>query len=194
MISTFQSPSHFNPYVASVSDLFNEDQIALEWMVIGHTDTLMLRRVSEVIDNPSSAMLQVPQGDWDFADGDLPEAVRWSLQEAELQNLVLVGHSKAELLDQVASRCGQSAAADSQASAECGSVNRLFAGAQRVQQETERAKRDFQDHVMQLLEVAEVKSAVLAGTLKVHALFYIAQSGCFLTFDPVEQTFSPIIA
>ncbi len=193
MISTVHETTNVNPYLTSLQNLVDGKEASLDWLVIAHNDPVMLQRLSNIIDESASALLQIPQSDWDFHGQDLPRVINWAVQETGLKHLLLLGHSKAEPTEFAATWIGENSATDSHSESAGSSFNRLLDGARRVQQQASRSKSDFQSQVEHLLSLEDVREAVSLGKLKVHALFYMDQAGTFLRYDPAEQAFDPLV-
>ncbi len=181
-----------SPYLASLQSLFEDRQPTLQWLVIAHNDPALVRRLSEVVDNESAAMLQIPQSSWDLDRGDLPVAVKWSIDVARAERLLLVGHSQAAPQPESASWIGDELVAVEPADSLQSSYQRLLGGANQVQHEIQQSKDHFAAQVAHLCEIEEVQRALAEGRLQLHALFYVSQGGTFLLFDLVTQTFKPL--
>jgi hypothetical protein len=152
----------------------------------------MLRQLAEVIDEKSAAMLRIPQDNWGLNGSALPEAVKWSICEAGVKHLLLLGHSSGDRPELSVSAAEDRFAATVPMSAKQSSYDRLLEGAQGVQEQTRRSKAQFVQQVGHLCEIAEVQDAISDGRLQLHALFYVAHSGTFLLFDLVNQQFHAI--
>lgn len=180
------------PCLAHLQSVIEAKQSDVEWLVITHNDPMMIRRLSAVIDENSSAVLQMPQSNWDLDGFALPEAVKWSIAEAGVKHLLLLGHS----MGATSETAGLPAAAGPQATAVSkdtqSSYSRLLEGARGVQMEISHSKAHFADQVAHLCEIEEVQDAIADGRLHLHCLFYVAQSGTFLLFDIVQQQFQAL--
>ena len=184
--------TNINAHLQSLQQLFEGKHATLNWLVISHDDPRATQRLSQVIDDPSAAMLQVPQQVWDFHGTILPEVVRWSISDASVKHLVLVGHSGADVRKPSATWItngapGSSANARSR-------YNRLIDGANRVQSRIRASQEHFINQVAQLHQIDEVSQAVSEGRLQIHALFYIAQSGAYMALNEQTRALEPIEA
>lgn len=181
-----------SPYLASLQSLFEDKPPTLQWLVIAHNDPALIRRLSEVVDDESAAMLQIPQSSWDLEAEDLPVAVKWSIDVARVERLLLVGHSQAAPQGESASWIGDDLATVEPADSLQSSYQRLLGGANQVQHAIQQSKDHFAAQVSHLCEIEEVQRALVEGRLKLHTLFYVSQGGTFLLFDLVTQTFRPL--
>ena len=180
------------PCLTSLQGLFEDKHASLNWLVIAHDDAVMLRRLPDAIDERSAAMLRVPQANWSFSGGDLAETVAWSVSQAGLKQLLLMGHSQVGSPQHAASWIGGSFGTSNADADQRSSSNRLLAGAKQVQAQIQRSKEHFAAQVGELFKIEEVRQAIAAGNLKLHALFYLEQSGAFLKFDIASGNFEPL--
>ncbi len=79
---------------ARLQSMSENNQATLKWLVIAHSDPLMTHRLSEVVSDQSAVMLSIPQFHWDFDADALRETLEWSLSDAGVKHLLLVGHSQ----------------------------------------------------------------------------------------------------
>ena len=124
--------------------------------------------------------------------GSISEAIRWSIDEAKVKNVLLVGHSEAEVIKEAATRMGDHGRVDEwrEASTRC---DRLLAGARRAQDQIQQAKRHFARQIGHLWSDTDLVQAFRAGNVQFHTLFYIAESGTFSIYNIGEGKFVPIV-
>jgi carbonic anhydrase len=190
MASLTQQTPTSNPHITSLQKLFADQTATLDWLVIAHNDPIMSRRLADVVQGKRAAMLNINQADWDLGGTELPEAVEWSIDEAGVQHLLIVGHSQADArAAQVTWMGDHSGMPESQPQT---AYDRLLAGANRFQAEIQQAKDHFAEQIEHLSAWKELHDAMIAGRLQLHALFYLAPSGTFLIYEPASRVFKPI--
>lgn len=182
-----------NPYVEKLSQLPGGQQASAECLIIAHSDPGMIHRLSGAL-SPDAVLLQVPQSSWDFHGEKLPETVDWVLRAGNLKQLMLAGHSQgaawrteASLLHQDLQGSGAETAARDSA------YDRLLSRVSLAQQRLADAKHQFAEQFHRLAEIPAVKQRVNAGALEVHGLFYLAESGTFLSFEVSTGSFHPLV-
>jgi carbonic anhydrase len=181
-----------NSHIASLEKTFDQARSPIEWLVIAHRDPRMLRSLSAILEGQSAAILEVSQDEWNWSEGELSSAIEWVLQRKEIRNLVLVGHSQ---VGGTASRSYLLSADPSQTSdQENNGYVRLLAGVRRVQSQSHHAQMRFAADVQQFLQIPPVYRRWTLGELELHGLFFRAESGLFLTYDPDADTFRATIA
>lgn len=188
MTTTFSAPTT-NPHIAALETLFAEATMPIEWLVIAHNDSLMLRSLSSALAGEAAAVLEVSQHEWDFEGEQLPETIEWALQQGQLKHLMLVGNSQAG---------GPSSRASLVASEETGGNEsgcaKLLAGVERNHARTRDAQQRFASHVQQMLQIPVVHHRWSSGELAVYGLFYRADSGLFLAYDMNANSFHALLA
>lgn len=161
----------------------------LQWLILAPQNPMMLERLSQLTSDCESAVLPTPDG-WQPEDHELTEAVRSSILEGRVEHLLIVGHSEAAVGDDtIDSRNGSVTEPTDQPTS---GFSRLIDGARQSRENVQRAKDDFADQVAKLCRMPVVKQGVLDGTLNLHALFYVAESGAFLLFDIANKSFVPL--
>ncbi len=180
------------PHLADLRQRFVGKRPSLEWLVIAHNAPAMVRRVMEVVNRNSAAVLQAPQSAWDFDADSLSQAIAWSVSNANLQHLLVVGHSQAMPHDERASPAGDGLGVLPLPGCKQSSGDRLLDRVERVQAQIQRSKDHYAQQISRLCGLREVREGLTQGRLQLHCLFYIAESGSFLLFDFVNQTFDPL--
>jgi hypothetical protein len=181
-----------NPHLTNLRSLFEGKQTTLDWLVIAHNDPIIDKRLATVVGEQPAVMLQIPQEDWEIDSGSIREAIRWSIDEADVKHVLFVGHSKAEVTKAAATWIGETIGADEPRGTST-SYERLLAGARRLEDQIQQSKNHFVgqiDHVCADVELAE---AFAAGKVRLHTLFYMAESGTFLIYNIGKGTFVPIV-
>lgn len=191
MSMTAMQPNLGDMPLTGAQGWLDQDRTTIQWLVIAHDDPTMVRQMSGVIDRAASAVLPIAQCEWDFGDEHLGQAVRWSLDVAGIEHLLLLGHSQTGP-EQAADASDSWLRREADAPVEQTGFHRLFDGARRTQEQLQTSKRQFAQQVAQLLEIESVQRAILAEKLQVHTLFYVAHSGSFLRFRTEDQAFLPL--
>lgn len=187
------APKLGNPYVLEIEKLLDERSETIESLVISHDDALLTRKLSDCLNEPT-AMLPIPQSTWGFADGLMLEAVCWALREGGFKQLIVVGHSQGGSVSSNAAVVGaDNRQLKSEEDSSGASCSRLLAGAERGQWQLQQAKSYFAEQFQRLLDTPEVQNRIADGDLHMHGLFYLAESGIFLQFDPNAKDFIPLI-
>jgi hypothetical protein len=162
---------------------------SINWLVVAHNDSAMIRHLWEVIDPWTAAVLQVPQPDWDFSHTELAEAVDWALNYTQIQHLMLLGHSGAWRSRVATAAYGVVPGDDSLGASGHNAewFDRMVDRAANAQQQLQRSKQLFAKQVEKVGKIERLQSAVSTGRLKLHAAFYMSHSGSFLPFDIAEH-------
>ncbi len=190
MASLTQQTRTTNHHLTSLQSLFADQHAKLDWLVIAHNDPVMTGRLDDVVRGKRAAMLKINQQHWELAGTELPEAVEWSIDQAGVQHLLIVGHSQADVRPPEATWMGDGI--DILQSESPTGYNRLLAGASRVQTEIQQVKDHFAAQIDNLCGREQLQAALVAGRLQLHALFYLATSGTFLIYEPASRTFKPV--
>jgi carbonic anhydrase len=188
MSTVLSKPETGNTYVDHLQALSDSQQTTLDWLVIAHNDPAMVRRVAEVVGSDTTAILEIPQADWDLEGDKTTEAIQWAIEAGEVKHLLLVGHSKAITNQNPPSGLGDTTSTGDQYPTKATS-QRLFDGVKRVHDQTQLSKAEFAEQVTKLCEIESVQDGIASGQLQLHALFYLAQCGTFLVFDIPSQEY-----
>ena len=186
MTTTFPTTST-NQHIESLETNFAEANTAIEWLVIAHNDSRMVRSLSRALSGQSAAVLEVSQDTWDFDGHELPETIEWALQQVAVKNLVLAGHSQA------GGRASRASLAAPDKGAEQANHDRLIAGVQRWNAQNRDAQKKFASQVRRMTQIPVVHSRWANGELAVYGLFYRAESGLFLSYDAEQDDFQPLM-
>ena len=158
-------------------------------LVLSHQDEVLTNRIAPVMDGLDSLLLEQPQSHWDFGQSDLVPTISWAIEEAEIHSLYICGHSLANSKT-LPVHIANSAPSESIFRSESVPIlERVLENQNRLQD----AKRLFASQVDQLLEIPAVDETVQNGGLKVHALFFLAQAGAFMSYDANTSEFQPLI-
>ncbi|MCU0877586.1 MAG: hypothetical protein MUF06_07370 [Pirellulaceae bacterium] len=181
-----------NPYIAALESTFDEATAPIEWLVIAHSDPRILQSLSSMMEGQSAAILEVSQDQWDLVEGELSEAIEWALQRGEVRNLVLVGHSQVGCSASRSYLVSDAPEKSSDRSKD--GYSRLLAGVKRVYSHSHHAQVRFAADVQQASQIPLVYRRWSCGELAVHGLFYRAESGVFLAYDPDADSFRALMA
>lgn len=186
MIST-NSFTSTNPHIAALEPAFAKSARPIEWLVIAHSDPRLIKSLSSALAGHSAAVLELPQKQWDFDGDDFSETVEWAMRKGDIQIMVLVGSSQSGS----ATRGVSLRATRSKGQVEDGYAALL----ERVQRHLARVsdvQHEFAGHVQQLSRLPVVHSRWASQQLEVCGLFYRAEAGLFLYYDPQADKFAPL--
>lgn len=121
----------------------------------------------------------------------MTDAVTWAVNSTGIDHLLFVGHSlmSPTPIERWEQNDGFVPSKSFSSSEMQNSYDRLIESAAHLQGEIQAAKDAFAAQVNRYCEIESVRNAIEAGQLRMHSLFYLAQSGTFLVFDVARQTF-----
>ena len=184
MPTTFSTTTS-NPHIAALEEVFTKSNNSIEWLVISHDDSRMVRSLCSNLPNKSTAVLEISQSQWDFESKDLAEAFEWALQQSEIKHVVLVGNSQASTSKSRASLVG-----DGESN---GGFSKLLAGVKRNNAQNGDAQKDFASHVQKMSQIPVLHNRWSNGDLEILGIFYRAESGVFVAYDADSNTFQPLV-
>ena len=166
----------------------------LDWLVVANNDEGMLQKLKDFVGDKKIGMLRVPRGSEDVCCQSMTDAVTWAVESTGIDHLLFVGHSlmgptPKERWDQNDGTVPSKSFSSTEMQE---SYDRLIESAVKLQEEIQAAKEIFAMQVNRYQEIESVRVAIEAGQMRMHSLFYLAQSGTFLVFDPARQTFLAI--
>ncbi|MFK8111908.1 MAG: carbonic anhydrase [Rubripirellula sp.] len=167
-----------NKHIESLETAFAESAATVDWLVIAHSDALMLRCLASALSGESAAVLALPQPVWEFDGGEFTGAIEWAIQQGNIKNLLLVGHSQAggttSRVSIVSSDAKQTPQND---------YGKLLASVGKKNEENQIARSEFASQVQEFCQIPGVRQQQADGELTVHGLFYCAESGLFLAYE-----------
>lgn len=184
-----------NPYIQQMREsLAAQNLSSADCLILSHHDEVLIRRLNPVTNSLNSLVLQISQADWQFGESDLAAAIGWAIREAGVCSLYICGHSFGLSKNPLEHGYRFSEPSKSSEEKEAFSdrlwvLGRLMDNQNRLQA----AKNHFADQVDQMLELPVVHEAVWNSELECHALFFLVQTGTFLTYDPNSDQFTPLI-
>lgn len=107
-------------------------------------------------------------------DGPLADAIAWSVSEAGVTKLTLVGHSRAATIEGSDQATG------------------LVARARLHNERLAASKLKLKDDVARFVNNSQISSLISENGLKIDALFYLRESDSFLTYDHGAEKFSAV--
>lgn len=191
MSSVLSNSNRANPYLSEITDQFSAFQESCRCLVISHNEPQLVNRLSQAIDE-HSAMLQLPHAEWDFENAWLADVIRWAIRRVGVQQIALVGHSTMGNTQPI-SLNAQAGMTESPADKKASIYDRLIDGVTRRQQQIQQAKELFAQQYHKFLKIPDVSARSEQNYLEVHGLFYLAESGLFLAYDPQSNTFHPLV-
>lgn len=190
MAAITHDPVSAGSAIDHLKSLLLEKQRPIDMLVISHDDCVVNGRLAEVIDAEDSVIFPVPQPRW---DDTLTGVAAWAVSEANVGQMLVVGHSMSAAGGVPNAHRFSKYPLDDQGTGSSDSCGRLVASVKRAQLESHQAKQHFMTQVSDLCEVEAVQDAIAGGRLKIHALFYLAESGVFLSYDATRQSFRPLL-
>ena len=176
-----------NPHIAALEPVFAQATKPVQWLVIAHNDSQLIRSVCAALTSEPAAVLEVSQDTWNFASQEYADMFEWALQQGDIRNVLLVGSSRSERAASHASLV--SASKHSQGTV---GYDRLLANAKRNSARTAEAQDEFAGQVRQLSQVPAFRKQLSDKEIEIYGLFYRAEAGLFLNYDVGEDTFQPV--
>ncbi len=182
------------PYIEKLQELLiQQNSNSVDWLVIAHDDSRMIRNLTNAFAESSAAMVQMPQSSWDFGKDEFATTIEQSVRQASIAHIVLVGHSEGVLSSETIRFFKNF---PRRTNAGPGSLdatyNRLLNRAKQAQNGLQRAKNHFAQQFDHLSKIPGVKNRLLNNELQLHGLLYIAESGVFLCYDTINKKFVPL--
>lgn len=182
----FTKPQESNLHVQNLRQLVQQSDGPISCAVFADDDPVLLRQLSEAFKKESAAIIPAPQILWSGGEYALQEAAVWSIEEAAITCLVLVGNSGAG--DGVSEPMLTAQAGLGEAEQGPLASARTAATKRRV------AEEYFSKHVEALLNIPEISVRLVRGSLTLHCLFYRAESGVFSAYDPWHGSFRALMS
>lgn len=183
MTATFASSSR-NTYIAALESVFDQSTSPIEWLAIAHNDSRLLNALSKALIGKPAVVLHVARDNWDFAQQELAKAIEWSLQRADVTNLIIAGSSYAAAAVIRASLVPNKPAIETE-----DSFGKLLVGVNRHNTQNGEVQNFFARQVEQISQIPLVRSRCLDRKLAVDGLFYRAESGMFCKYDKDMRRF-----
>jgi hypothetical protein len=181
----FSETSESNLHLQRLKEVCMQSDVPVSWVVFADDDPVMLRRLAAALQRESAVILPIPQALWEADGALLKDAILWLIGETGSCNLVLVGNSAAGVPVSEPFVAGQSVRREM--------TEDLFTQVQRAQRLKAQVEEHFARQISSLLAVPEIDLAVARGTLRMHALYYRAESGVFAAYDPRTRSFRVLI-
>jgi hypothetical protein len=181
----FSEASESNLHLQRMKEACSQTEAPISWVVFADDEPVMLRRLAGALQREAAVILPIPQALWDAEDALLEDAILWLIRERGIGNLVLVGNSAAGVPVSEPFVAGQPLRRES--------TEDLFAQVHRAQRLKAQVEEHFARQVASLLAVPEIDLAVARCTMKMHALYYRAESGVFAVYDPRTISFRVLI-
>ncbi len=67
----------------------------LRSLVLVHDEPDLCKRITDCVDSENTAVMQIPQPEWKTADPEFLEMIEWAVKSAQVEEIQLVGHSRA---------------------------------------------------------------------------------------------------
>ncbi|MBD3673842.1 MAG: hypothetical protein HUJ26_09990 [Planctomycetaceae bacterium] len=195
MISNVKEQASKNAYIQKLREsLIARELDSADCLILAHQDDVLAKRLAPISKYHRTLAIHESQAEWHFDESELAAAIGWALREGGIRSLYICGHtfgfSKNPLLsDDRFSEYSDLEKNKDEIADRLWMLGRLMGNQKRLQN----AKNHFADQVHQILELPVVQRAIQRGNLKIHALFFLAQAGTFMSFDPNSGEFSPLI-
>ena len=177
----FSEASESNLYMQRMKEVCSQADVPISWAVFADDDPVMLRRLAGALQREAAVILPIPQYLWAAGDDLIKESILWISGERGIGDLVLVGNSAAGISVSEPFVAGQPARREN--------TEELITRVHRVQRLRAQIEENFAKQVSSLLATPEIVRAVARGTLRMHALYYRAESGVFAAYDPQTSSF-----
>ena len=115
-----------------------------------------------------------------------------ALDQTGVEHLLIVGHSQAEVATCSATWLDHVASDVESEREETSSYDRILSNISKAHHQLQEAKDHFTMQIAFLFQDETLRQKVIAGTVHAHLLFYVAESGTFLTYDMAADEFTPI--
>lgn len=181
----FSEASESNLLIQRMKEVCLPTDVPISWVVLADDDPVMLRRLAGALQREAGVIFPIPQALWDAGDDLLKEAILWLVGERGIGNLVLVGNSAGGVAVSEPIVAGQPAWSES--------TDELITRVNRAQRLRAQVEERFATQVNSLFATPEIEVAVARGTLRMHALYYRAESGVFAAYDPQASSFRVLI-
>lgn len=184
MVAFSKSPES-NLHVQNLRQLVEKSERHISCAVFADDDPALLRQLREAFRKESGAIIPAPQILWGGGEYALQEAVVWSIEEAAITCLVIVGNSAAGGAVSEPTLTSQTGLDE----AEQGPL----ASARNAATKRRLAQEHFMQQVHGLLNTPEISVRLAKGTLTLQCLFYRAESGVFSAYDPWDGSFRALV-
>jgi hypothetical protein len=174
-----------NRHVSKLKQLVEQSERHISCAIFADDDPVLLRQLREAFSKESGAIIPAPQVLWGAGEYALQEAAVWSVEEAAVNCLVLVGNSAAVDAASEPTLTKQTRVDETEqgplASARTAATKRRL------------AEEHFSQHVQALLNAPEISVPLARGKLTLYFLFYRAESGLFSAYDPASGSFRALL-
>lgn len=185
MVASVKMPES-NLHVRKLKQLVEQSERHISCAIFADDDPALLRQLREAFSKESGAIIPAPQVLWGAGEYALQEAAVWSVEEAAVNCLVLVGNSAAGDAASEPTLTEQTGVDETEqgplASARTAATKRRL------------AEEHFSQHVQALLNSPEIRAPLAKGKLTLYCLFYRAESGMFSAYDPASGSFRALLA
>ncbi|MEM9660472.1 MAG: carbonic anhydrase, partial [Planctomycetota bacterium] len=182
-----------NRFVDSLKQYMNDEQQAIDDLVIAPDDPRVVRSLDSALSDRSVALLYSWREACDVEMEQIFEAVAWAVPNLQVENVALIGHSLSRGVDAVGVPEGFGGRKSQRASEATDSGYRqLVAGIQSSLAESARASDSFARWVDEFCEIPAIRAAREKERLQVLGLFYSAVSGSFAAYDLQRRTFQTL--
>lgn len=191
MITNIQERTQ-NHYIQSLKEsLASRNLESAECLLLIHQDEVLLDRMGPVMQCLDTLVLQIPQGEWQFGESHLATAISWAIQESGIRSLYVCGHSFATSDDPTerSSTLSEGEYDHDENSDRLWMLGRLLDNQDRLQ----RAKTYFANQIDLLIDLPPVQTAIHNAEIRLRALFFLAQAGAFMSYNPNTQDYQPLI-
>ena len=167
-------------------NLLPEEIDQLEYVILTHTDNLMIRKLAEGFLENTVAIISVPQHSWDMQGSEADTFMEWLIHETEVARVILAGHSyggwpapqRGGMPAEISEPTGPPAFLNEQAETEF-SYSRAWP----------RSRASEQHFVQQLKNLRSLPCLRNCSSDLVQGVFYRAESNTFFYFDPKHHQF-----
>ncbi|TWU29994.1 hypothetical protein [Bythopirellula polymerisocia] len=171
-------------FVDSRFEILDNSSASIETLVIALDDPYLIRCLRESLSNESAALLPISEDSLNQDGQSLAQEIERALHKLDLSSIVFVGHS----MSRWACRKGVSSSTGGN-----GDFSSVISGVKHFQSQSQESQKRFVSQFQQLAEIPVIASRVNCEELAISGLFYRAESGLFLAYDPALDQFQPLL-
>lgn len=190
-----QKVATVNPYIHKIRQSLSCAQpLAVDWLVLSHNDTQMLAQLEEAFPDAVLAVLSLPPNRLQTVDEKLIELVEWAVAELGIKGVMLVGHSQQEMFEEQVKLLGSKASRMSPREVESLVSYPSFLDRMKAAQQQAAMMQEYVANLIDNLSQITLKHGhKLCAQIRLHGLFYRAESGIFYAYDQQQRSFTALL-
>ncbi len=183
MSTTFPKAQHTGPHLESLQNGIDQSGEKVDSLIIAHNDSAMIRQLVDAKGKDCIAVCRMAQSEW---HSHLPEVVAWAI-DAGIDEVLIVGHSHGYQPPEAF------VISDDEPGSQQTSTERLFSGVKRISHQVTESRRHFARQVGNLVNSADLRHKECSDNFRLHAFFFIAESGSFMRYNISDETFLALV-